>query len=223
MPQSYGVNVFVNCPFDERYLPLLRPLVFTIIYLNLNPRIALERTDSGESRLGKIVQLIRESKYSIHDLSRSEANAAGELYRLNMPFELGLDYGCRLYGDAKHREKVALVLEAKPHRYKAAISDLAGADIECHNDEPYMVFRVVRNWLKNVCLKTAAGAAQIEAAFTQFMAEDYDALTSEGFSASDIAALPIGELIERMRDWVARKSSIQPRPPHIFRVHANRH
>ena len=200
---SYDSNVFVNCPFDERFLPLLRPLLFTIIYLDLNPRIALERTDSGESRLEKIVQLIRESKYSIHDLSRSEANAAGELYRLNMPFELGLDHGCRLFGSAKFRQKMSLVLESKPHRYKAAISDLSGADIECHHDEPYKMIGVVRNWLKSVCLPTAVGPARIEAAFTQFMTEDYNALTNEGFAVADIAALPIGELLERMRKWVA--------------------
>lgn len=207
MALRYDRNVFVNCPFDEHFLPLLRPLLFTIIYLDLNPRIALERTDSGESRLEKIVQLIRESKYSIHDLSRSEANQAGELYRLNMPFELGLDYGCRLFGATKFREKMTLVLESKPHRYKAAISDLAGADIECHYDEPYKVIGIVRNWLKSACLPAAVGPARIEAAFTQFMAEDYNALTSEGFSASDIAAFPIGELIERMHEWMTRRSS----------------
>ena len=202
---SYDRNVFVNCPFDERFLPLLRPLLFTVIYLDLSPRIALERTDSGESRLDKIVQLIRESKFSIHDLSRSEANAAGELYRLNMPFELGLDYGCRLFGSTRFRQKVALVLESKPHRYKAAISDLSGADIECHYDEPYKVIGVVRNWLKSVCLPAADGPARIEAAFTQFMTEDYNALTNEGFSAADIAALPIGELIDRMCHWVSAR------------------
>jgi hypothetical protein len=204
---SYDRNVFVNCPFDGHFLPLLRPLLFTVIYLDLNPRIALERTDSGESRLEKTVQLIRESKYSIHDLSRSEAIEAGELYRLNMPFELGLDYGCRLFGAAKFREKVALVLESKPHRYKAAISDLSGADIECHFDEPYKVIGIVRNWLKSACLPAAVGPARIGAAFTQFMAEDYNALTSEGFSAADIAALPIGELIERMRLWASQRHS----------------
>ena len=55
---SFERNVFVNCPFDKRFLRLLRPLLFTIIYLKLIPRIALERTDSGESRLDTIVQLI---------------------------------------------------------------------------------------------------------------------------------------------------------------------
>ena len=50
---GFDRNVFVNCPFDEEYLPLLRPLVFTIIYLGLEPRIALERLDSGKARIEK--------------------------------------------------------------------------------------------------------------------------------------------------------------------------
>ena len=51
-------NVFVNCPFDEAYYyPLLRPLLFTIIYVDLLPRIATERLDSGEARISKIIEL----------------------------------------------------------------------------------------------------------------------------------------------------------------------
>lgn len=199
---AFDSNVFVNCPFDDKYLPLLRPLLFTVIYLGLKPRIALEAIDSGELRLNKIVELIQDSKYSIHDLSRSEAAVAGELYRLNMPFELGVDFGCRLFGRPKHRNKRTLVLEAKPHRYKASISDLAGADIECHEGEPYKVIGVVRNWLKNVCLAQAAGPALISSAFTDFMAQNFDALTQLGFSAQDIERLPVGELVERMEAWV---------------------
>jgi len=146
---AFETNVFINCPFDEKYFPLLLPLLFTVIYLRLKPRIALEAIDSGELRLTKIVELIRASKLSIHDLSRSEAAVAGELYRLNMPFELGIDFGCRLFGRPNQRKKRTLVLETKPHRYKAAISDLAGADIACHDDEPYKVIGIIRSWLKS--------------------------------------------------------------------------
>jgi hypothetical protein len=32
-------NVFVNCPFDEAFYPLLRPLLFTILYLGFRPRM----------------------------------------------------------------------------------------------------------------------------------------------------------------------------------------
>ena len=53
-------NVFINCPFDEGYLPLLRPLLFTTFYVGLNPRITLESLDSGRPRIDKIVKLITE-------------------------------------------------------------------------------------------------------------------------------------------------------------------
>ena len=205
---AFETNVFVNCPFDEKYRPLLRPLLFTVIYLGLKPRIALEAIDSGELRLTKIIKLIRESKFSIHDLSRSEAAAVGELYRLNMPFELGVDFGCRLFGRPGQRLKRTLVLEAKPHRYKASISDLSGADIECHDNKTYKVIGVVRNWLKNVCLTKAAGPALISSAFTDFMAQNFNALTKLGFSAQDIGQLPVGELIQRMEEWMVANPAI---------------
>ncbi len=199
---AFERNVFVNCPFDEAFYPLLRPLLFTIIYLGFKPRIALEATDSGRPRLEKILALIRESKYGIHDLSRCEASKSGELYRLNMPFELGLDFGCRTFGRGQLREKKSLVLEQDQHRYKAALSDLSGADIEGHKNEPYRVVRIARNWLRNVALANAAGAAKIWSAFTDFMADSYDALISKGFSPADIEALPIFELIALMEVWV---------------------
>ena len=97
---AFERSVFVNCPFDSDYLPLLRPLLFTILYLRFTPRIASERSDSGESRIDKICSLIRECRYSVHDLSRLRAGEIGEISRMNMPFELGIEYGCRLFGVA---------------------------------------------------------------------------------------------------------------------------
>lgn len=195
-------NVFVNCPFDDGYRPLLRPLLFTIVYLGLKPRIALEAMDAGQARLDKIVRLIKESKFGIHDLSRIEAGKAGELFRLNMPFELGIDFGCRLFGSAQHRTKKSLILEIEPYRYKAALSDLSGSDIESHGNEPYRVIGIVRNWLKNVSLLDAAGPARISSAFSDFMAQNYDDLTAKGFSRGDIEALSVPELINGMERWV---------------------
>jgi len=49
----------------------------------------------------------------------------------------------------------------------------------------------------------AAGPTKIWNAFTDFMAKNYDDLTAKGFSARDIEALPVPELIECMEDWVA--------------------
>jgi len=95
--ENYDRNVFINCPFDDKYFELLQTLVFTIIYYGFKPRISLKNSDSGQPRLEKIVQLIYDSQYSIHDLSRLQSKSANENYRLNMPFELGIDYGLRKF------------------------------------------------------------------------------------------------------------------------------
>ena len=87
--EDFAKNVFINCPFDSGYIPLLRPLLFTVLFLGYNPRIASERFDSGEARITKICNLITCSRYSIHDISRIQSSKKGEYYRLNMPFELG--------------------------------------------------------------------------------------------------------------------------------------
>jgi len=89
---TFERSVFINCPFDSKYYFLLKPLLFTIVDLGFNPKIALERSDSCENRITKIEELIKESKYSIHDLSRIRSVKKNEIYRMNMPFELGIDY-----------------------------------------------------------------------------------------------------------------------------------
>ena len=195
---AFATNVFVNCPFDEEFYPLLRPLLFTIIFVGLKPRIALEAIDSGQPRIAKIVELVAGSKYAIHDLSRIEATKAGELYRLNMPFELGIDFGCRAFGSKSQKEKGCLVLEAEPYRYKAALSDLSGSDIACRHNEPRQIVVEVRNWLKNTCELKAPGPAEIWEAFMEFMARNYVDLTAKGWSPDDIEVLPVPELIEHM-------------------------
>jgi len=199
----FDANVFVNCPLDEDYYPLLRPLLFTIIYANLTPRIALERMDSGESRVGKIAELVSDSKYAIHDLSRIKAKKRGELYRLNMPFELGLDVGCRMFANDHRSEKKCLILEAERYRYQAAISDLSGSDIGAHHDRPTEMVAQVRDWLNTEASGGLPGPSHIWAAFTDFTAWSYDVLRARGFSGDDIRRLPVPELVQEMKSWVA--------------------
>ena len=103
-------QVFINCPFDDDYYSLLRPLLFTVIYLGYIPRIASERLDSGENRIDKIGTFMRESRYSIHDLSRMKSTTKGQLQRMNMPFELGIDYGLRISGNPEFANKQFLIL-----------------------------------------------------------------------------------------------------------------
>ena len=50
-------------------------------------------TGSNETRIDKIARIIRESRLSVHDISRVELDAASDLPRFNMPFECGLAMG----------------------------------------------------------------------------------------------------------------------------------
>lgn len=199
---AFTRNVFVNCPFDRQYLPLLHPLLFTIVFLGLKPRIALETLDSGKPRINKIIALIKTSKYAIHDLSRLRAEKKGEYFRLNTPFELGLDVGCRQFGGRPLSTKRCLILEARRYRFQAAISDLSNSDIAAHANRPRQVVAAVRDWLNGQAGLSAPGPSQIWGRFNDFMADAFDQLKAQGFSAADIERLPVGELIKRMQRWV---------------------
>ena len=54
---EFDRNVFINGPFDPEYRPLLRAMLFTVLYCELFPRIATESADSGEVRVKKIVDM----------------------------------------------------------------------------------------------------------------------------------------------------------------------
>ena len=200
-------NVFINCPFDKAYYPLLRPLLFTIIYLGYNPRIATERSDSAENRIDKISGLIRNSKYSIHDLSRLKAAKAGEFSRMNMPFELGIEYGCRLFGPAPMDSKQCLILEKKRYDFMKALSDLSGVDIKNHADEPDEVVRAVHNWfVETVGLRGIDSPTVIWEMFNYFASDFYDARKSEGFTDDDLNMMPVPEYLDFIKDWVAENA-----------------
>jgi hypothetical protein len=203
---GFDRNVFVNCPFDDDYKPLLQPLLFTIFYLGLNPRIALESLDSGRPRFEKIVALIRESRYGIHDLSRLQASYQGELFRLNMPFELGLDVGCRLFQVGADRKR-CLILETERYRFQAAISDLSSSDIASHKNDPKTLMKEVRDWLNIEAGLSAPGPSRIWDAYLDFQVDDYDARLARGFSERDMTSMPVAELIASMRRWCRRRQS----------------
>jgi hypothetical protein len=94
-PAGFHQTVFLNCPYDDEYRPLLGALLFSVLDCGLTPRLASDQADSGQPRLEKIRELIRDSRFSIHDISRMDPLQPGDLPRFNMPFELGLDLGCR--------------------------------------------------------------------------------------------------------------------------------
>lgn len=194
--------VFINCPLDKEYEPILQAILFCLIYLGFRPRIATERGDSGENRLTKIQELIESSKYSIHDLSRCVSTKKGEYFRLNMPFELGIDYGCRKYYGEGREEKKFLILEEKKYQTKKALSDLAGCDPEAHQGNFEEAIKKVRNWLVSEAGISAKGPAHILGRYADFQEWYYEQKLAEGFSDTDIQDYPTSELLEGMKKWI---------------------
>ena len=140
----YESSVFINCPYDEEYLVLLRAIIFTINLPGLIPRLSVENGNSACSRLSYIESLISSSKYSIHDISRMTTTKEKPFARMNMPFELGMDFGCRCYS---HDDKIMLILDEQKYRYQQALSDLSGMDICYHCKKELTVINVVRDWI----------------------------------------------------------------------------
>lgn len=208
---AFETSVFVNCPFDKKYLPLLRPLLFTVIHLGYTPRIASERFDSLESRIDKIIRLISESKHSIHDLSRLKAEKAGDFSRMNMPFELGVDFGSRLYGAPPLDSKRCLILEATRYNFMKALSDLSGVDIKSHAGKPIEVVRAVRDWFVEAKgLRDVGSPTRIWDQFNIFMSDIYDARRDEGFTYPDIYMMPVPEFMNYIRKWMIDRRNEEP-------------
>lgn len=194
-------NVFINCPFDVEYVVLLRPLLFTIVYLRLEPRI-VETTDSGQQRVRAIEQLIQESKYSIHDLFRITPLQPGEWPRLNMSYELGLDMGCRRFGSPPLTEKRCLILEKEPHRYQKVLSDIAGSDIEAHQEGPQTLIRKVRNWFFGQNFGKLPSPNRIWMDFNEFGATLTSIVQNGNYAEADFTEMPKSEFVLYAKEWI---------------------
>jgi hypothetical protein len=140
-------HIFINCPFDASYQPVFHAIVFAALDLGFVPRCALEVDDSSENRLDKIMRIIEECRFGVHDISAVALGAGTNLPRFNMPLELGLYLGCKRFGGEQQRKKRCLVLDSDPYRYRASMSDISGQDIHTHGGEPARAIVEVRNWL----------------------------------------------------------------------------
>jgi hypothetical protein len=193
-------KVFINCPFDNRYFSLLKPMLFALIYLELNPQIA-ETTDCGKIRLAKIKRMIKRSKYSIHDLSRMTPLKKGELPRFNMPFECGVDFGMKYSGKNSLEKKRFLIIEKDRYRYQKVISDLSGIDIKAHNNKPEKLINVIRDWFA-LNISHPYFAQEIWLAYTEFDFDFETILRSKGCDPNNIKSLPFSDVIKIMSTWI---------------------
>lgn len=122
---------------------------------------------------------------------------------MNMPFELGIEYGCRHFSRGHLREKRCLILEKKRFDYMKALSDLSGVDIKNHDNDSLGVIREVRNWfVETVNLEDVASPTMIWFELNNFLFDFYLKRDREGFSAEDLSRMPVPELIAFMRQWM---------------------
>jgi len=201
----FETNVFINCPFDKEYKPILKAIIFCLIYFDYNPLLS-ETINSAESRINSIQYLINNAKYSIHDLSRMKAKRKNELARFNMPFELGMDIGCKRFGSDLHNSKFLLILDQERYRYQQSISDLAGNDIAIHNNEPEKAIRQIRNWLRKLNgTQIDTSANKIWLLYNEFIGDFYQITVEDNLIEDDIDEMPWNEYCEYIRNWITGK------------------
>ena len=142
-------NVFVNCPFDDGYRDFFNAIVFTIFRSGFYARCALEADNAADNRFDKICRIIRDCRFAIHDISRTETSGNPPLPRFNMPLELGLFLGACKFGGQAHRDKTCLIFDRDRYRYQRFISDIAGQDIHSHNGDIGTLIADLSAWLRD--------------------------------------------------------------------------
>lgn len=195
-------SVFINCPFDDDFVPLLQAMAFCVRDLGFYPRLAPENADNAANRLDRIVELVRGSKFGIHDLSRCKSSAPNEYARMNIPFELGIDHGARRFGEGATSEKVVLILERERYDYQRALSDISGWDIAFHDGDHIKAVRHVRDWLVRIAHAEPIGTSRISGDYSTFQEWYWERELAMGASEEDILAYPTVQMVAAMNEWV---------------------
>ena len=198
--KSYDDHVFVNCPFDDKYSQILNAIIFTLTHCGFYVRCSLEESDSSVNRLSKIMDIMSQCKYSIHDISRTELDKKTLLPRFNMPLELGIFIGAKRFGDSGQQVKQCLILDTHPHRYQQFISDIAGQGIEHHNNDVKKAITCVRNWLANKSNdRRLSSGSIIYNDYQNFLSELPALCTGCGLDINDLIFCDFNSLVN---DWI---------------------
>ena len=140
--RAKDISVFLNVPYDAAFENLLLAYIAAISAYGFSPRATLE-IPFGQRRLDRILTLIRQSQYSIHDLSRVQLDRKPpRTPRFNMPFELGLTIALER---TAHPDHSWIVCETVLRRVNKSLSDLDGTDAYIHGGTIKGVFREMGN------------------------------------------------------------------------------
>lgn len=175
--------------------------------MDFYPRLSLEVSDSDQVRLQIITKIIKSCKYSIHDLSIVKSKKTKEFARMNMPFELGVDYGLRNSGIKKLNKKQFLVLESTKYDYMKAISDINGFDIKVHGNETERIFDCLYSWSSET-LKINKQGPPLKIFYdfidfnTSLFKEKVAQFDSDELAKNYIEKISIPEYIEEIRERI---------------------
>lgn len=176
-------DVFVNCPFDAAYKPLFHGIVFVLIRSGFRARCALETDDAGENRFSKICAIIKQCRYGVHDISRTEVDGNPPLPRFNMPLELGL-FGAKSFGRRDQNEKRCIIFDRERYRFQRYISDIAGQDIHSHGDDGKVLIEELAAWLRAQSRDPAVPGGRVIAAEFETFTRELPAIAEPGNSMS---------------------------------------
>ncbi len=201
---AFDTNVFINCPFDEAYSDMLKPLVFSLLYFKFEPQISTTMS-SGDIRVQEIMKLMKNSRFSIHDISRNKALKKGDIARFNMPYEMGLDIGCQNFGNKQMKTKKCLILDETQHTYDVALSDISGQDIKAHGNDPQVLISKVRDWLMVNLDDVLPSKNKVWQDYLEFYADYEEMLTDQGFTKADIEKVTTFEYMKVAKAWIKQK------------------
>lgn len=198
-------SVFINCPFTDDYKETFHSIVFAVLSCGFRPRTAMEAGDAGDIRLDKIVRLIAESSYSIHDLSAVGLDETNSLPRFNMPFELGLVIGCKKIVGRKFSKRPILIMEYAAYTTQKCLSDIGGQDLKAHRGSILRVINIVRTWLLQESRRdNIPGQVRIQKAFTSF----YEVLPILCETAElDVSDLGYSDFVILAQQWLVEKNA----------------
>jgi hypothetical protein len=156
---------------------LFRAIIFTVQHCGFGVRCAREDDSTGDVRIQKIIRIIDECRYGVHDISKADLDEHSQLARFNMPLELGIFIGAHHFAPPKsyNRSKQYIVLDTEPYRYQRFISDLSGQDIKAYGTDPTIqteeIIRQVRDFLATSSRRQLPGSGYIHERYTSFLTQ----------------------------------------------------
>lgn len=143
--RSAAPIAFLNIPYAKRYEKVYLALIAGVSGYGLVPTAAVH-DPSSRYQLDRIFDLIKNARYSFHDLSwMSLDRVKPRTPHLNMAFELGLAVSLSRTSTSRHEW---FVFDTVPHRLDKALSDLGGIRPRIHDMSPRSVL---------TCLMSALG------------------------------------------------------------------